>query len=89
VLVGCYDSLCYTFSVITFLLAIWLQNQLQSLVTVRFVEEEILNFIQNAWWAKFMFVHTEHCFRVSLPRDIFSVIYLSSVASILNVVHYW
>jgi len=58
-------QLCYILFVTTFLLDIWLQNQLQSLVAVGFVEEEYLQFIQNAWWAKFVFVHTEHRFRVS------------------------
>jgi len=45
-------QLCYSLSVITFVQDIWLQNQLQSLMAVGFVEEENLKFIQNAWWAK-------------------------------------
>jgi hypothetical protein len=32
---------------------------------VRFVEEENQQFVQNARGAKFVFIHTEHCFRVS------------------------
>jgi len=81
-------QLCYILSVITFVLDIWLQNQLQSLMAVRFVEEEKLKLMQSARWAKFVFKHTEHCFRVSFDYRHSPTICLSSVPSILNIVHY-
>jgi len=63
-------QLCYSLSVIAFVQDIWLQNQLQSLMAVRFVEEENLKFIQNAWWAKLCLNTLKTALEFHLTRDI-------------------